>query len=171
MKKIVFISWLFLLGSLCASSQTKQLDLGDKVPDFKLSNQDGKTFNMKDSVGNSVIVIFFYPKGENSLTKNEVCAFSDSISKFNAAEAVVIGISGNSVEKLKSFHDKYKLKYDLLSDPNGAVLKAFGVKENLLSTRMTYVVNIAGVVVYKNYSLMDGKKHAGEALKFLREMK
>jgi peroxiredoxin Q/BCP len=171
MKKTLFISVLFLLGSLSGWSQTKQPDLGDKVPDFNLPNQGGKIFSMKDSVGSSVLVIFFYPKGENVLTKNELVSFNDSINKFNSAGALVIGISGNSIEKLKAFHDKYKLKYDLLSDPKGVVLKAFGIKENLFSNRITYVINIAGEVVFKNYSLMEGKKHAGEALKFLSEIK
>jgi peroxiredoxin Q/BCP len=129
MKKIFYISSLFLLASLSGWSQTKQLDLNDNVPGFTLPNQNGITFNMKDSIGNNVFVIFFYPKGENALTKNEVCAFNDSISKFNAAGAMVIGISGNSIESLRAFHDKYKLKFDLLSDPQGITLKAFGVKE------------------------------------------
>jgi peroxiredoxin Q/BCP len=171
MKKTLFITLLFFAGSISCWSQNKQLDLGDKVPDFNLPNQDGKIFSMKDSVGSSVLVIFFYPKGESALTKNEVCAFNDSIGKFNAAGALVIGISGNSVEDIKKFHDKNHLKYDLLSDPKGVALKAFGVKENMFSNRITYVINIAGVVAYKNYSLTDGKKHAGEALKFVSELK
>ncbi len=165
MKKTLCTSLLFL--SLFCIGQTKQLDLGDKVPYFDLPNQDGKNFSMKDSVGSSVLVIFFYPKSETK----ELCAFSDSIGKFNEAGALVIGISGNEIEKVKKLHDTYKLKYDLLSDANQVVLKSFGVKENLFSNKITYVINIAGEVVYKNYSLTDGKKHVAEALKFLRQMK
>jgi peroxiredoxin Q/BCP len=171
MKNSLYILFILLLASFSGWSQKKQLDLGDKVPNFNLPTQNGTNFSMKDSVGSSVLVIFFYPKGENALTKNELCAFNDSISKFKAADAIVIGISGDSQEDLKQFHDKNKLQYDLLSDPTGIALKAFGVKENMFSTRITYVINIAGVCVFKNYSLMKGKKHAGEALKFLGEMK
>ena len=171
MKKTFYISLLFLLISLSCISQTKQLDLGDTIPYFNLPNQDGKTFIMKDSIGTGMLVIFFYPKGENSLSKKEVCAFNDSLVKFKQADALLIGISGDAVQKLKKFHDAYKLRYDLLSDSNSVVLKGFGVKENLFSNRITYVVNVAGVVVFKRYSLTEGKKHAGEVLKFLRETK
>jgi peroxiredoxin Q/BCP len=171
MKKTIYISSAFLLMSFCSISQTKQLDLGDKIPYFSLPNQDGKTFSMKDSIGTKMLVIFFYPKDENILCKKEACAFSDSVNKFNKAGALVIGINENSVQKLKKFHDENKLRYDLLSDPHGVVLKSLGIKENVLSDRITYVVNIAGEIVFKSYSLTNGKKHVTEALKFFREMK
>jgi len=168
MKKAIYISLSLLLASLSGISQTKQLELNDKVPYFTLPNQDGKTFNMKDSIGTKMLVIFFYPKSDN---KKEACAFSDSLSKFNEEGALVIGISENNTQKLKKFHDDNKLRFDLLSDPDKTVLRSFGVKENLLSDRITYIVNIAGEIVYKNYSLTDGKKHVAEALKYLRETK
>jgi len=170
MKTLLSISFAYLLFlPLFGISQTKQLDLGDKMPFFSLPNQDGKTINIKDLVGSKELVIFFYPKEENILCKKEVCAFSDSISKFNAEGALVIGISDNDVKKIKKFHDENKLKYDLLSDPDGAILKKLGIKEKLLSKRITYVVNISGTVVFKTYSFTDGKKHVAEALKFLRQ--
>jgi peroxiredoxin Q/BCP len=169
MRKTLCISALSILLSLSAISQTKQLDLGDKVPYFNLPNQDGKVFSMKDSIGTKVLVIFFYPKDENILCTRELCAFSDSINEFNKAGALVVGISQSSIGKLKKFHDEHKLKYDLLSDSAGTALQAFGVKENLFSDRVTYVANIAGVIVFKSYSLTNGKRHAMEALKFLHE--
>jgi peroxiredoxin Q/BCP len=169
MKKIIYILTALIISFFC-KAQTKQLDLGDKIPSFTLPNQNGKNFSMKDSIGAQMLVIFFYPKGENMLCKKELRVFSDSIANFNKAEALVIGISENSVQKNKKFYDENKLKYDLLSDSDGVVLKTLGIKENMFSDRITYVVNIAGEVVFKNYSLINGKKHATEALKFLHQM-
>ena len=169
MKKALYISLLGLFLSFPAISQTRQLDLGDKVPDFSLANQDGKIFSLKDSVGSKILVIFFYPKGD-IVCKKEINAFNDSLGKFTNEDALVIGISQDGIQKLKKFHDANHLGYDLLSDTNKVALQAFGVKENLFSDRITYVVNIAGVIVYKNYSLTGGKKHAAEALKFLRQI-
>jgi peroxiredoxin Q/BCP len=150
-------------------SQSRQLELGDQVPQFNLPDQDGKTFSMKDSIGTKVLVIFFYPKDENILCTKELCTFSDSIGAFNKTGALVIGINQSNMQDLKTFQRKHSLHYELLSDSTGSVLNSFGVKENLFSDRVTYVVNISGKVVFKSYSKTDGKRHVHEVLKFLRE--
>ena len=169
MNKILIFFALLLIGTSCFS-QAKQLDLGDQAPRFNLPDQDGKTFSMKDSIGTKILVIFFYPKGENFLCTQELCAFSDSINKFNNAGALVIGINQGNMADLKKFHQKHSLHYELLSDSTGSVLNLFGVKENLFSDRVTYVVSISGTVVFKSYSKTDGKKHVQEVLKFLHEL-
>jgi peroxiredoxin Q/BCP len=169
MNKILVFSILLMLSTACLG-QSKQLELGDPAPVFNLPDQDRKPFNMKDSIGTKLLVVFFYPKGENLLCTKELCAFSDSIAAFNKAGALVIGISGSDINDLKKFCQKHSLHYNLLSDSTGTVLSSFGVKENLLSDRVTYVINIAGKVVFKSYSKTDGKKHVHEVLKFLREM-
>lgn len=167
-KPTIFIILLLITGS--CFSQSKQLDLGDKAPIFNLPDQNGKVFSMKDSIGTKILVVFFYPKGENFLCTKELCAFSDSITAFNKTGALVIGISQSNVEDLKKFQQKHSLHYELLSDTAGSVLNSFGIKENLFSDRVTYVVNISGKIVFKSYSKTDGKKHVQEVLKFLREM-
>ncbi len=159
-----------LLITICCYSQSKQLELGDQVPQFNLPDQDGKNFSMKDSIGTKVLIIFFYPKGENILCTKELLTFSDSIGAFNKSGALVIGINKSNTQDLKTFHLKHSLHYELLSDSTGSVLNSFGVKENMFSDRVTYVVNISGKVVFKSYSKTDGKKHVHEVLQFLREM-
>ncbi|MGP8215772.1 MAG: peroxiredoxin [Bacteroidia bacterium] len=159
----------FLLIATAGFSQNKQLDLGGKVPEFTLPDQNGKTFSMADSIGTKMLVIFFYPKDENILCTKELVAFNDSIDKFNKAEALVVGISEAGMNNLKKFSKDHSLKYELLCDSTGAVLKKFGVKENFLSNRVTYVGSISGKVVFKSYSKADGKKHVQEVLDFLRQ--
>ena len=169
MKYTLFIAPLFCF--LSCTAQTKQLDVGDTVPMFSLKNQDGKVFNIKDSIGKKVIVIFFYPKDESAVCTKEACSFRDSASEFVNYGALVIGINPGSVESHKKFQQDYNLPYQLLSDSNETVVAAFGVKGKLYTDRVTYVVDKTGQIVFKYHSLTEGKKHTEEVLQYLREMK
>ena len=162
---------LSLLSYFAVTAQKKQLEVGDTVPNFTLQNQDGKTFSMKDSIGKKILVIFFYPKDESAVCTKEACAFRDSSQVFTDAGALVIGINQGSVESHKKFQADYKLPYQLLSDPEERVIKAFGVKGSMLNDRVTFVVDKTGQIVFKYNSLTQGVKHTTEVLKFLREMK
>src|SRR5208282_2726675 len=103
MKKIVpIILFYFILLSSCLC-QNKPLDVGDHIPMFKLKDQDGRIFNMKDSLGVQTFVIFFYPKDESMVCTKEACAFRDSAGSFVKAGAMVIGINSGTVESHKKF--------------------------------------------------------------------
>ncbi len=169
MKNVLIIA--SLLFCFTVTAQKKQLEVGDTVPKFTLQNQDGKTFSMKDSIGKKILVIFFYPKDESAVCTKEACAFRDSSQVFTDAGALVIGINQGSVESHKKFQTDYKLPYQLLSDPEEQVIKAFGVKGTMLNDRVTFVVDKTGQIVFKYNSLTQGVKHTTEVLKFLREMK
>ena len=168
MKNLIIMA--SLLSFFTAKAQNKQLEVGDTVPMFTLQNQDGKEFSMKDSVGKKIIVIFFYPKDESAVCTKEACAFRDSSHDFTDAGALVIGVNQGSVESHKKFQTDYKLPYQLLSDPEEMVIKAFGVKGSMLNDRVTFVVDKTGQIVFKYNSLTQGVKHTTEVLKFLREM-
>jgi len=162
---------LFLSVFSSCKSQTKQLDVGDTIPKFTLLNQDGKTFSMKDSLGKKMIVIFFYPKDESSVCTKEACTFRDSASEFVKYGALVIGINKGSVESHKKFQEHDNLPYQLLSDPDEKVIKAFGVQGSFISDRVTYVVDKTGTIVFKYHGLTEGSKHPEQVLKYLREAK
>ena|ERR1700739_2589569 len=167
MKNLIIIASLFLCFTAC--SQTKQPDVGDTIPTFKLLNQDGKEFNMKDSIGKKIIVIFFYPKDESAVCTKEACAFRDSSAVFTQYGAMVIGINQGSVESHKKFQQADNLPYQLLSDPDEKVIKAFGVKGSMLTDRVTFVVDKTGQIVFKYHSLTQGTKHISEVLQYLRD--
>jgi peroxiredoxin Q/BCP len=89
-------------------------------------------------------------------------------------DAVIIGISGQSVESHKAFATKYKLNYTLLSDEGNEIRKLFGVPTNLfgfIPGRVTYVVNKKGKVVYTFNSQSEATKHVDEALRILKLLK
>lgn len=171
MRNLLVLACLTILFSSSCTSQSKQLEAGSKIPLFSLKDQDGKTFNMKDSVGNCVFVIFFYPKDESTICTKEACGFRDSMKIFEQMGVQVIGINQGTVESHKKFQQHDSLNYELLSDPDEKVIKAFGVKGALLTDRVTFVVDETGTVIFKYHSMTDGKRHVHEALDFIRALK
>lgn len=146
----------------------KALGLGDKIPLFSLPDQDGNSFDIGTYLGKKKMVIFFYPRDGSLNCTREACYFRDLSDVFEEADAVVIGISGQSVESHKEFAEKNGLNYTLLSDSEGSVRKIFGVPTRvfgLIPGRVTYVADREGTVVYIFDSQTETQRHADEALK------
>jgi peroxiredoxin Q/BCP len=148
---------------------TPHITVGDKVPAFSLQDQNGKTFDIADHIGKKLLVIYFYPKDESMVCTKEACAFRDSFDEFTKAGAMVIGINGGTVASHKAFADHYKLPFTLLSDPGNKVYKQFGIKGKLFfSGRETFMVDRTGKIFYQYDSMMEGKKHAEDALAYIK---
>ncbi len=146
------------------------LKTGDMIPDFSLPDQDGKIFHIRDVVGEKKLVIFFYPKDGSLYCTREACYFRDINDVFDENDAMVIGISGQSVESHKEFAEINRLNYTLLSDTNDEVRKKFGVPSSmfgLMAGRVTYVIDKSGRIVYVFNSQRQVQKHADEALKII----
>jgi thioredoxin-dependent peroxiredoxin len=171
MYKLLTLACLAMVLSTSCNAQSHSIDVGAQVPLFSLQDQDGKTFNMKDSVGNNVFVIFFYPKDESMVCTKEACTFRDSMNLFRQYGVQVIGINQGTVESHKKFQQDDNLNFELLSDPDEKVIKLFGVKGSLFTQRVTFVVDTSGQIVFKTESTMDGKKHIRETLAFIRQLK
>jgi peroxiredoxin Q/BCP len=151
---------------------TPHITVGDKVPAFSLQDQNGKTFDIADHIGKKLLVIYFYPKDESMVCTKEACAFRDSFDEFTKAGAMVIGINGGTVASHKAFADHYKLPFTLLSDPGNKVYKQFGIKGKLFfSGRETFMVDRTGKIFYQYDSMMEGKKHAEDALAYIKSQK
>jgi len=141
---------------------------GDYIPDFSLKDQDGNLLKISNYLGEKKLVIFFYPQDGSLNCTQEACYFRDLSDVFEEADAIVIGISGQSVESHKEFAEKNKLKYTLLSDNENIVRKLFGVPGRmfgLIPGRVTYVADRSGKVVYIFDSQTETQRHADEALK------
>ena len=102
------------------------LKVGDKAPEFKLAGDDGGTHSLKEFRGKK-IVLFFYPKDDTSGCTKEACSFRDNYATIKKKDAVVLGISGDSVESHKKFISKYDLNFILLSNEDRSVLDLYGV--------------------------------------------
>lgn len=161
---------LFIINTAAkAQSESKELVVGDMMPAFSLTDQDGRIFNSTDHVGKSILVIYFYPKDESMVCTKEACSFRDSFDDFTKAGAKVIGINGGTVASHKEFRDHYKLPFILLSDPDNKVYHLFGVKNKMFMTgRETFVVDRHGKIVFTYEAMMQGKKHADDALAYIK---
>lgn len=150
-----------------------KLTTGSKIPHFELPDQQGNIFNINDVLGKKNLVIYFYPKDDTPGCTREACTFRDEFAAFEDADAVVIGISGQSVESHRNFARKYNLNFTLLSDVGNKVREMFGVPAGffgLLPGRVTYVVDKTGTVVFTFNSQFQIDKHIQQALDVLRKL-
>lgn len=169
---LIVYSVLFLL--YLGFNNKNAIEPGDKVPSFQLYNQDGEIFNLDTVLGKKNLVIYFYPKDDSPGCTKEACSFRDQYAVFNNADALVIGISKQSVKSHKEFALKYRLNYTLLSDPDNSVRKLFGADGSifgLIPGRVTYIINKNGEIVYIFNSQIQATKHVEEAVRILKKLK
>lgn len=146
----------------------KPIELGDQIPDFSLKDQDGNLLKISKYLGKKKLVIFFYPQDGSLNCTREACYFRDLSDVFEETDAVVIGISSQSVESHKEFAVGNRLNYTLLSDSDNVVRKLFGVPGRifgLIPGRVTYVADRSGKVVHIFDSQTEIQRHADEAMK------
>ncbi len=148
------------------------IGVGDKAPDFQLSDQAGRKVSLADFRGQKAVVLYFYPKDETPGCTKEACSFRDSYEDFTKAGAEVIGVSGDSVDKHKSFAEHHRLPFTLLADDGNKLRKAYGVPATLwiLPGRVTYVIDKQGVVRHVFDSQLQATKHIDEALAVVRTL-
>ncbi len=99
---------------------------GDQAPDFDLADQDGRAVKLSDFRGQPVVV-YFYPKAATPGCTTQACGVRDHRAGYAKAGAVVLGISPDSVAKVKKFHEKEALNFPLLADEGHAVADSYGV--------------------------------------------
>ncbi|MFB6190902.1 MAG: peroxiredoxin [Candidatus Nanohaloarchaea archaeon] len=138
------------------------LQVGDEVPEFEVENQDGVTVREADIED---AIVYFYPKAGTPGCTKEACSFSDSIQEFEDAGIAVYGVSVDSVEDQKAFHDEYDIGFDLLADEEGKVAEKFGVLHGDVAERTTFLVREGKVE--KVFRDVDPEEHVGEVIEYL----
>ncbi|HEY4032585.1 MAG TPA: peroxiredoxin [Ktedonobacteraceae bacterium] len=148
------------------------VQIGDHAPDFTLPTQAGSTVSLKDFLGKSIVVLYFYPKDNTGGCTKEACSFRDSYEVFKEAGAEVIGVSSDSVASHDKFAQKYRLPFILASDTGGKLRKRYGVPTALgiLPGRVTYIIDKQGIVRHISVSHFAPEKHITEALNILKEL-
>ncbi len=145
---ILFLSVLLLAQSLAFSADMPKV--GDKAPDFSAPASDGTTVHLKDYVGKSNIILYFYPKDDTKGCTTEACGIRDTMEEFKGLDATVLGVSFDSVESHKAFIEKYKLPFVLLADTDKKVAETYGVADtnSVVASRVTFVINKAGKIAF-----------------------
>ena len=146
---------------------------GDVVDDFELPDQTGTKRKLSDFLDNGPVVLFCYPAAMPPGCTKEACHCRDLAAEFAALGAQRVGISTDSVDKQAEFADKQSFGYPLLSDSEGAIATAFGVKRGLLGKlmpvkRTTFVIDTDGTVLGVIASEVNMDTHADKALDVLR---
>ncbi|MGC8465479.1 MAG: peroxiredoxin [Acidimicrobiales bacterium] len=150
------------------------MDVGDRIDHFELRDSNGELKSSREFLQSGPIVIFFYPAAMTKGCTAESCYFRDLKSEFEAVGAQRIGISMDPVEKQALFVSTYDLDYPILSDPDGAIAKHFGVKRSLdllKVKRTTFVVDTDRTVLAKIHSETNMRTHAEQALAVLQGRK
>ena len=150
-----------------------RLTEGDEAPGFALTSDKGETIDLKDYRGKKVLV-YFYPRANTPGCTKEACDFRDNLAQLNDQNIDVVGISPDKPEALAKFRDEYELTFPLLSDPDKAVMTAygaFGEKKNYGKIvqgviRSTFLVNEEGKVALARYNV----KATGHVSRIMKEL-
>ncbi len=148
------------------------LAIGQMAPDFTLRDHSGETVSLSDFRGRSSVVLFFYPKDESPGCRREACGFRDRFADFRDANAVVLGINGESAESHRAFAEQRSLTFSLLTDPDGTVRERFGVPAflGLFTSRVTFVIDQEGIVCKIIRAQFDFERHVTEALEAVQRL-
>jgi peroxiredoxin Q/BCP len=143
---------------------------GDEAPDFTLQADDEREVSLSDYRGKKV-VLYFYPKDGTPGCTREAIEFRNIFEEFMKEDAVILGVSKDSVQSHQKFKRKHKLPFTLLSDPEGKVLDLYGVwkKKSLYgrtfmgTERTTFLIDERGILK-KIYRKVKVKGHAQACL-------
>ncbi|WP_131745882.1 thioredoxin-dependent thiol peroxidase [Frankia sp. Cppng1_Ct_nod] len=155
------------------TAEAVRLTSGDTAPDFTLPDADGNQVSLSSLRGRRVVV-YFYPAASTPGCTKQACDFRDSLTQLNDAGIDVLGISPDKPAKLVKFRDNEKLTFPLLSDPERAVLTAYGAygektlygKKTLGVIRSTFVVDADGKIEKAMYNV----KATGHVAKVIRDL-
>jgi peroxiredoxin Q/BCP len=155
-----------------STKRAGKVGVGVGAPDFALPSQGGETVRLGDLIGETAVVLYFYPKDNTPGCTAEACSFRDGYEDFVEAGAEVVGVSSDSAESHERFAAGNALPFILLSDGGGEVRKLYGVPSTLgiFPGRVTYVIDKGGVVRHVFSSQFGATRHVDEALKVVQAL-
>ena len=164
--------WMVLLGAMMMFNMSaKAVQVGDAAPAFKAASTAGRELSLQDFKG-QWLVMYFYPKSFTPGCTAESCSLRDGYGAIQAEGAVILGVSLDKLETQNKFKAEHQLPFDLLSDPDGAVAKAFDVLAlgGFMAKRVTFIINPEGRVARVLDDVKTGS-HDGQVLAALQALK
>jgi peroxiredoxin Q/BCP len=159
--------------SVHADDQQTMPTVGQAAPSFTLPSQDGSQISL-DSFRGKWVVLYFYPKDMTKGCTIEAHNFQRDQAKFDAANAVILGVSVDTPDSHKEFCTKEGLTFRLLADPEHKVVDAYGSLGHFgpmtIASRNTFLIDPQGKIV-KEWIKVDPQVHSEEVLAALAELK
>ena len=151
------------------------LSVGDKAPSFTLKNQNDEDISLSDFQG-SKLLVWFFPKASTGGCTKEGCGIRDNFKKFQKNNINVVGVSKDSVKAQSNFSTKNNFPYDLLSDTELGMIKAYKAwgkkkmygKEYEGIIRISYLINEKGIIK-KVYPKVNTSTHGEDVLESIKE--
>jgi peroxiredoxin Q/BCP len=172
MRKGMWIAVILGVVATCgfgikANAAADTVQAGAAAPNFTLPSQEDKPVSLSDYKGKWV-VLYFYPKDQTTGCTIEAHNFQRDMAKYDAAKAVVLGVSLDTVEGHKAWCSKDTFSFKLLADPDHKVVDAYGVPvsqhgDMKFAARQTFLISPAGKVV-KVWPKVDVQTHSDEVL-------
>jgi peroxiredoxin Q/BCP len=155
-------------------SEQVLLEPGDKAPDFSLPASTGETISLQDYLGKKRVVLYFYPKDNTPGCTKEACSFRDNLAAIQNKDAVVFGVSPDSLKSHDKFIGKFGLNFPLLSDQDHSVAEAYGAwgeksmygKSYMGIIRKTFVIGKDGKIE-QAFHKVNAAEHGTEILTLL----
>lgn len=150
---------------------------GKQAPHFTLQGSDGKQHSLKEYAGKTVI-IYFYPKDNTPGCTKEACGFRDSHTELAEKGVVVLGVSKDSIASHSKFISLFNLPFVLLSDPDTAMMQAYGAfgekvmygKKTTGTIRSTVIVGPDGIVKKQWAKVAKAELHPQQVLEYLNSL-
>ena len=147
---------------------------GKRAPEFVLEGSDGKRHSLREYAGKT-IVIFFYPKDNTSGCTKEACGFRDGYSQLADKDTVLLGVSKDSIVSHDRFISSHNLPFTLLSDPDAAMMAAYGAfgekvmygKKTTGTIRSTVVIGPDGIIKKHWTKVAKAELHPAQVFDYL----
>lgn len=145
MKAVLMIAGI--MGWLGVAAFADALNVGAEVPALTVTLQSGGSLALKEAAAKGYTLVYFYPKADTGGCTAQACSLRDAYEVLKAKGVRVIGVSNDTVEAQAAFKTKYTLPFELVADPEGKVIDAFGVPR----------VPVKGFAKRQAYLFKDGK--------------
>ncbi|MBN1879334.1 peroxiredoxin [bacterium] len=159
------IGLLILILLFSAFKVSGGLKVGDPAPGFSLADDEGVIHTAAQYRGKT-IVLYFYPKDDTPGCTKEACSLRDGYADLMERGVVVLGVSYDNAASHRKFKEKHKFPFDLLSDSDKSVAKAYGADGLLFSKRITFVIGPDGKIAHV-IDKVEPSNHARQILDLL----
>lgn len=168
MKKLLQIATAITASAFASNASAEPIAVGADLPAVTQKNQDDKEVKLAEAGAKGYTLVYFYPKADTPGCTKQACSLRDSYEALTNKGVKVFGVSMDKVPAQKAFKDKYKLPFELIADPEGKVVDAFGVPKKMgFASRQAFLFK-DGKLVWEDQNAST-EKQAEDVLKFLEK--